>query len=106
MHSEYADKLLATTRPAVANAANDPQAVLHAAYDAVVRGDFDRFGESVSEDVELNICGFGPMNGTWRAEAKSSRQPGRTSRNWSISGPDSWPVSLCGRSPLLSRHGA
>ena len=70
MHSEYADKLLATTRPTVANAANDPQAVLHAAYDAVVRGDFDVFGESVSDDVELNICGFGPVNGTWRGRSE------------------------------------
>jgi ketosteroid isomerase-like protein len=66
MHREYADRLLATTRPAVANAANDPQALLHAAYGAVIRGDYDAFGESLTEDAELNIAGFAPMNGTWR----------------------------------------
>ena len=66
MHREYAEKLLATTRPAVANAANDPQGVLHAAYDAIIRGDFEAFRESLSEDVELSISGFPPMNGTWR----------------------------------------
>jgi ketosteroid isomerase-like protein len=44
----------------------DPGAVLHAAYDAIIKGDFDVFGESVTDDVELNIHGFGPMNGTWR----------------------------------------
>ncbi len=66
MHREYADRLLATTRAAATDAANDPQAVLHAAYDAIIQGDFDVFGESVTDDVELNISGFGPMNGTWR----------------------------------------
>src|SRR5580698_3902358 len=66
MHHEYADKLLATTRPAAANLATDPQAVLHAAFDAIIRGDFDAFGESLTEDVELNIYGFTPMNGNWR----------------------------------------
>ena len=66
MRREYADKILSTTRPAVASAANDPQAVIHAAYDAVIRGDYDAFGESLTEDVELNISGFAPMNGTWR----------------------------------------
>jgi uncharacterized protein len=66
MHPEYADRILATTRPVATHAANDPQAVLHAAYEAVIRGDFDVFGESLTEDVELNISGFVPMNGTWR----------------------------------------
>jgi ketosteroid isomerase-like protein len=44
MHPEYADRILATTRPVATHAANDPQAVLHAAYEAVIRGDFDVFG--------------------------------------------------------------
>jgi len=43
-----------------------PQAVLHALYSAIVQGDFDRFGELVTDDVELHICGFTPMNGDWR----------------------------------------
>jgi ketosteroid isomerase-like protein len=66
MDPEYTGRLLATTRSAVTSEANDPQAVLHAAYDAVIRGDFDAFGESITDDIELNIRGFGPINGTWR----------------------------------------
>src|SRR5580692_5109730 len=65
MDSEYTEKLLAATRPAV-SAPNDSRSVLHAAYGAIVRGDFGAFGESVTDDVELSIRGFDPINGTWR----------------------------------------
>jgi len=66
MDREYGDRLLATARSAVTNQTGDLQAILHAAYDAIVRGDFDAFSESVTDDVELNICGFGQLDGTWR----------------------------------------
>ncbi len=70
MDLEYSDRLLAAARSAVANNPGDPHAVLHAAYDAVVKGNFDAFAESVTEDVELSICGFGPLDGTWRGRAE------------------------------------
>jgi ketosteroid isomerase-like protein len=65
MDREYSDRILGTVRPAV-TAAGDPQTVLHTAFSAIVQGNFDAFGESVADDVELNICGFGPIDGTWR----------------------------------------
>jgi|SRR5579872_368971 len=64
MDPEYSDRLLRTVRTAAT-----PQAVLHAAYDAIIRGDFAAFAESVTEDVELSIRGFGPLDGTWRGRA-------------------------------------
>jgi ketosteroid isomerase-like protein len=67
MNPEYTDRFLATARVAATDASlNDPQAILHAAYDAIIRGDFDALGESMTEDVELNICGFPAINGNWR----------------------------------------
>jgi ketosteroid isomerase-like protein len=70
MNPEYTDKFLATARPTETDAtSNDPQTVLHAAYDAIIRGDFDAFGESVTDDVELNICGFGAIDGNWRGRS-------------------------------------
>jgi len=68
MDPGYSERLLASARSAVTSP-SDPQAVLHAAYDAIVRGDFDTFGEMVTEGVELNICGFGALDGTWRGRA-------------------------------------
>jgi ketosteroid isomerase-like protein len=67
MDPEYTDKLLATARPTATDASsNDPQTVLHAAYAAILRGDFDALGESMTDDVELNICGFPATDGNWR----------------------------------------
>lgn len=66
MDREYTDKLLQKVRADATNEINNPQAVLHAAYDAIVQGNFDAFAELLTEDVEFTICGFGPMNGTWR----------------------------------------
>ena len=51
------------------NDAKDPQAVLHAAYSAVAQGAFDQLAGLVTDDVELHISGFGPMNGIWRGRA-------------------------------------
>ena len=66
MDRDYTDKLLRAVSPTAPQATSDPQTVLHAAYNAVVQGNFDAFSDAVTEDVELNICGFGPMDGTWR----------------------------------------
>jgi ketosteroid isomerase-like protein len=66
MDREYTDRFLRTTKAAATTDAGDRQTVLHAAYDAIIRGDFEAFGESVTDDVGLNICGFGPLDGTWR----------------------------------------
>jgi ketosteroid isomerase-like protein len=68
MDPEYSDRFLATARSAVANT-DDPQGVLHAAYDGIIRADFDAFGETLAEDAELSISGFGPLDGTWRGRA-------------------------------------
>jgi ketosteroid isomerase-like protein len=67
MNSEYADKLLATTRHAAASAAapEDPQMVLSGLFDAIVRNDFDTAGTFMTDDVELNICGFPAFDGNW-----------------------------------------
>jgi ketosteroid isomerase-like protein len=66
MDRDYAEKLLQTVSHAACNDVNDPQTVLHAVYSAIIQGNFDAFSDSVTEDVELNICGFGPMDGSWR----------------------------------------
>ena len=60
------DRLLATVSSGAKADRTDPQAVLHRVYSAVIQGDFDAFSEAVTEDVELNICGFGHLDGTWR----------------------------------------
>jgi ketosteroid isomerase-like protein len=73
MDPQYASSFLATVgtaAAAVSQDVSDPQAVLHTVYAAIVKGDFDAASQSMTEDVELNICGFGPMNGTWRGRTE------------------------------------
>jgi ketosteroid isomerase-like protein len=70
MDPQYTDKFLATSRPADPAGATDPQAVLHAAYAAIISGDFDALSESMTDDVALNICGFPPINGTWKGRGE------------------------------------
>lgn len=69
MDQQYSEKLLRTTGAAAAKDARAPQTVLHAAFDAIVRGDFEAFAGFVTDDVELNVTGFGPMDGAWRGRA-------------------------------------
>jgi ketosteroid isomerase-like protein len=69
MDPQYTDRFLATARPATSDAPNDPQTVLHTAYAAIVRGDFDALGETMTDDVELNISGFRGLDGNWRGRA-------------------------------------
>jgi ketosteroid isomerase-like protein len=67
MDSEYTARFLEATRDAAAGAAaNDPQAILHSAFAAVIKGDFDGLGELMTDDVELRILGFGHIDGVWR----------------------------------------
>jgi ketosteroid isomerase-like protein len=70
MDREYTDRLLATVRTRATNEISDPQTILHGVYSAVIQGDFEAFRESLTEDVELNICGFGPMDGSWRGRSE------------------------------------
>ena len=43
---------------------------LHDIYDAVIRGDFDAFGQFLTDDAELDIRGAGPMDGNWRGRER------------------------------------
>ena len=45
---------------------SDLRSVLQRVYSAVVSGDFDTFADALTDDVALNISGFGPMDGVWR----------------------------------------
>ncbi len=69
MDREYTDRFLRTTSSAATKDVKDSQTVLHTAFDAIIQGDFDAFGESIADDVELNIRGFGALDGTWRGRA-------------------------------------
>ncbi len=69
MDREYTDRFLRTTSGAVAKATNEPQAVLHAAFEAIINGNFEAFGEWLADDAELNVCGFGPLDGSWHGRA-------------------------------------
>jgi ketosteroid isomerase-like protein len=66
MDREYTDRLLVTTGSAAAKDFGDPQAVLHKAFEAVIGGNFDAFRDSLTDNVEMNISGFGPLDGNWR----------------------------------------
>jgi ketosteroid isomerase-like protein len=68
MDSEYAGRLLQTARPAAASS-SEPQDILHTAFSAIVQGDYEAFGQLLADDVELSICGFSPIDGTWRGRA-------------------------------------
>jgi ketosteroid isomerase-like protein len=66
MDSEYSGRFLRTTSSAATDDIESPQSVLHAAFDAIIQGDFDAFGRSVTDDVELSIRGLGELDGSWR----------------------------------------
>ena len=66
MDNEYSDRLLRTTGTAAMKETGATHGALHAAFDAIIQGDFGAFGEAVTDDVELNICGFGALDGSWR----------------------------------------
>jgi ketosteroid isomerase-like protein len=66
MDGEYSDRILRTTGSAATGDTSAPQSVLHAAFDAILRQDYDAFGQAVTDDVELSIRGAGAMDGSWR----------------------------------------
>ena len=66
MDREYQDRFLQTTSSAATKDIRHPHTVLHAAFDAVLQGNYDAFGELITDDVELTICGFSALDGTWR----------------------------------------
>jgi len=67
MNAEYTDKFLATMRVAATDPTPDEtKTVLYRLYDAIIKGDFDAVGEFLADDVELNICGFPAIDGSWR----------------------------------------
>jgi ketosteroid isomerase-like protein len=70
MDREYTDRFLRTTSSAATKDVMSPQTVLHAAFDAIIQGNFDVFGDNISEDVELNISGFDALDGSWRGRAE------------------------------------
>ena len=70
MDRDYTDRFLQTTSSAATENLKDPQTVLHAAFDAIIRGDYDAFGDSITDDAEMSISGFGSMDGSWRGRAE------------------------------------
>ena len=64
MNSEYSERFLGTTGSVATK--DHRLSVLHTAFDAIIQGNFDVFAQSVTEDVELNIAGFGALDGSWR----------------------------------------
>jgi ketosteroid isomerase-like protein len=69
MDREYTERFLQTTRAAAPHDVQAPQSVLHAAFDAIIQGDFEAFGQSLADDVELSIRGLGALDGWWRGRA-------------------------------------
>jgi ketosteroid isomerase-like protein len=65
---EYSHRFLETISRSATK--DERLSVLHAAFDAIIQGNFDAFGEKVTDDVELNISGFGVLDGSWRGRAE------------------------------------
>ncbi|HEX5229755.1 MAG TPA: nuclear transport factor 2 family protein [Bryobacteraceae bacterium] len=70
MDHEHSERLLRTTSGAAKADLEAPQSILHAAFDAVIRGDFNAFGNAVTDDVELSIRGVDRLDGRWRGRAE------------------------------------
>jgi ketosteroid isomerase-like protein len=66
MDREYSDQFLRTTAKAATREAADPKSILHAVFDEVINGNFEAFGQFLTDDVELTIRGFESLDGTWR----------------------------------------
>lgn len=62
--SEYSVRFLETTKNA--SAKDENLSVVHAAFDAIIQGNFEVFAQAITDDVELNISGFGALDGSWR----------------------------------------
>lgn len=66
MDPEYTDRFLEVVGAAATPGSGDLQTILHRAYNNIIQGDFNSFGEHLADDVQLHICGLGPLDGTWR----------------------------------------
>jgi ketosteroid isomerase-like protein len=66
MDPKYTDTFLEVVGAAATPDSSDPQTILHRAYHNIIQGDFHSFGEYLSDNVELHICGLGALDGTWR----------------------------------------
>lgn len=66
MDPEYSARFLRTTSGTATDDRQAPQSVLHTAFNAIIQGDFEAFGRSVTDDVELSIRGLGELDGSWR----------------------------------------
>ena len=66
MDPEYTGKFLSTVGAAATRVAADPIATLHAVFGAIIKGDVEAAGEFMTDDVELNINGFAPLDGSWK----------------------------------------
>jgi ketosteroid isomerase-like protein len=81
MDREYTDRFLAKVEAAATDDPSDPQAILRSVYAAIIDGDFDALDKWFTDDVEFNMCGFGPINGTWRGRQEVLKA---THRNYAI----------------------
>jgi hypothetical protein len=66
MNPEYTDKFLSTLSAATTSPTRDPIVTLYGVYSAITEGDFDAIGEFMTDDAELNIKGFAPLDGAWK----------------------------------------
>jgi ketosteroid isomerase-like protein len=66
---EHIYRLFETVGTVAIRDASELPSVLLGVYTAIVQDDFGAMGNSMCEDVELNICGFGPMDGKWRGRS-------------------------------------
>jgi ketosteroid isomerase-like protein len=66
MDTRFTTRFLDTARSATNDLGAGNHGTLLAVFEAVVRGDFEAFGELLTDDVELDIRGTGLFDGLWR----------------------------------------
>jgi hypothetical protein len=60
MDPEYTDKLLSTVSAAATSTAQDPLVTLHAAYDAIIKGDFDALASPLPQSSNNVVTSLPP----------------------------------------------
>lgn len=81
MDREYTDKFLKKVGAAARDDPSDPQTILRGVYAAIIDGDFDALDKWFADDVEFSMCGFSPIDGTWRGREEVLRA---ARRNYAI----------------------
>ena len=81
MDREYGEIFLEKVGTTATDNPSDRSAILRGVYEAVIQGDFDALHKWFTDDVELSMCGFGPINGTWRGREEVLKA---TRRNYAI----------------------